>query len=93
MKQDKIFDITKKATEIPLAFTHSVIEESKRLRHLSPKVAKIGTIAGSSIGVGLLLTGMVQLFFDKPLWAAGSLTAGVLTIASNLIHYHRVKKC
>lgn len=92
MKQDKIFEATRKATEIPLEFTSSVIEKSKKLRKPSSKIAKIGMAIGSCAGIGLLLTGIVQLFKDKPLWALGSLFSGIVTILSNLICYHRRKK-
>lgn len=39
------------------------------------------------IGAALLLIGMVWTFMRKPLWAVGTLFAGVITIASNIIHY------
>lgn len=89
MNQDKIFEVTKKATEAPLAFTRSVIKQSENLRHPSPKVAKIGTIVGSSVGAALLFTGVVQLLIGKSLWAVGSLSVGAITILSNFIYYKR----
>jgi len=89
MNQDKIFEITKKATEAPLEFTRSVIEQSKKLRHPSPKVAKIGSVVGSSVGAGLLFTGVIQLLIGKPLWAIGSFSAGAITVASHIINYKK----
>lgn len=91
MNQEKVFEATKKAAERPLEFTHSVVEQSKKLRHPSPKAAKIGTAIGSSIGAGFLVAGTIQILAGKPAWAAGSLSAGVITIASNLIAQKRSK--
>lgn len=92
MKQDKIFEATRKATEIPLEFTYSVVEQSQKLRTPSPNVAKIGTAIGGSVGVGLLLTGAIQLFTGRSLWALGTASAGVVTVISNLICYQRSKQ-
>lgn len=92
MKQDKIFESTKKAVEAPLEFTRSVVEQSKRLRTPSPGVAKIGTAIGGCVGGGLLLTGTVQLLTGRPLWALGSLSAGTVTVISNILCRHRSKK-
>jgi hypothetical protein len=92
MKQEKIFEATKKMTEVPLEFTHSVIEKSNKLRNPSPAVAKIGTTIGGCIGIGLLITGTVQLFTGKFSWALGTITAGTTTIISNRICHHRNRK-
>lgn len=67
MKQNSVLESTKKVTEMPLEFTRSVMEQSKRLSNPSPKVAKIGTAVGSTIGAGLLLAGTVQILTSKPL--------------------------
>lgn len=91
MKQNSVLESTKKVTEMPLEFTRSVMEQSKRLSNPSPKVAKIGTAVGSTIGAGLLLAGTVQILTSKPLWAIGSISAGAITIVSNFIYYHRKK--
>jgi hypothetical protein len=85
MKQDKIFEATRKATEMPLEFTHSLIEQSKKLCKPSPKATRIGTAIGSCIGIGLFLTGTFQIFTGKHFWALGTLFAGAVTIVSNLI--------
>lgn len=92
MKQDKVFEATRKATELPLEFTRSVMEQSKKLRTPSSAVAKIGTTIGGCVGGGLLLTGAVQLFTGRPLWALGTASAGAVTIISNLICYQRSRK-
>ena len=92
MKQDKIFEATRKATEAPIEFTHSVIEQSKKLRTPSPAVSKIGTTIGGSVGGGFVLMGAIQLFTGRPLWALGTASAGVVTILSNLICYQRSRK-
>lgn len=92
MKQDKIFESTRKAAEAPLEFTRSVVEQSKRLRTPSSKTAKIGTAIGGCVGGGLLLTGTVQLLTGRPLWALGTLSAGTVTVISNLLCRHRSKK-
>lgn len=92
MKQDKIFESTKIAAEAPLEFTRSVVEQSRRLRTPSPKAAKIGTAIGGCVGGGLLLTGTVQLLTGRPLWALGTLSAGTVTVISNLLCRHRSKK-
>ncbi len=91
MKQDKIFEATRKATEVPLEFTRSVMEKSKKLRTPSPTVAKIGTAIGGCVGGLLLLTGAVQSFTGRPLLALGTASAGAATIISNLICYYRNK--
>lgn len=92
MKQDKIFESTRKAAEAPLEFTRSVVEQSKRLRTPSSKAAKIGTAIGGCVGGGQLLTGTVQLLTGRPLWALGTLSAGTVTVISNLLCRHRSKK-
>lgn len=92
MKQDKIFEATRKAKEAPLEFTRSMVEQSKKLRSPSPKVAKFGTKIGGCIGGGLLLTGTVQLLTGRPLWALGTLSVGSVTVITNLISYQRIKK-
>lgn len=89
MKQDNVFEATRKATQIPLKFTQSVIEQSKKLRNPSPKVDKIGTAIGSCVGAALLFTGTAQVFSGKSLWALGTITAGAVTIIFN--HYHKKK--
>lgn len=91
MKQEKIFESARKAVEVSLEFTRSVVEQSKRLRKPSPKVAKIGMAIGGCVGVGLLLTGIVQLFIGRPLWAIGTLSAGTVTVISHVLCHHRSK--
>lgn len=91
MNEDKIFEATRRAVELPLEFTNSVMEYSKKLRNPSKKVNKIGTAIGVCVGVGLLFTGAVQVLVGKPFWALGSLTAGTTTIISNFISYYRNK--
>lgn len=91
MKQDKIFESTRKAAEAPLEFTRSVVEQSKRLCKPSPKAAKIGTAIGGCAGGGLLLIGTVQLLTGSPLWALGTLSAGSVTVISNVLCHHRSK--
>lgn len=91
MKEDKIFEATRRAVEVPLEFTRSVVEHSKNLRNPSEKVNKIGTAIGGCVGVGLLFTGAVQVLIGKHLWALGTFTAGTTTIISNFISYHRKK--
>lgn len=90
MKQDKIFETTQKAAQIPLEFTKSVIDQSKKIHHPSAKVDKIGTAIGGCAGIGLLVVGAVEVLAGKPLWAVGTLSAGAITIISN--HYHRKRK-
>lgn len=92
MKQDKILEATRKATEASLEFTRSVVEQSKKLRTPSPAVNKIGTTIGGYVGGGLLLMGVVWLFTGRSLWALGTVSAGAVTVISNLICYHRNKK-
>lgn len=92
MKQENILKAARKAAEASFAFTHSAVEQSKRLRTPSPKAAKIGTVIGAWVGGGLLLTGTVQLLTGRPLWALGTLSAGTVTVISNLLCYYRSKK-
>lgn len=91
MKQDKIYETTKKATEAPLKLTRSMVEQSKKLRTPSPQAAKIGTAIGYCAGGVLLLTGTIQLLTGRPLWALGTLSAGLITVISNLFCYMRRK--
>lgn len=91
MKQDKIFENTQKATQIPLEFTKSVIDQSKKIRHPSAKVDKIGTVIGGCAGIGLLALGAVELLTGKSLWAVGTLSTGAITIISNRYHEKRKK--
>lgn len=92
MKQDKILEVTRKVTEVPLEMTRSVVEQSKKLRTPSPEAAKIGTAIGGCVGGGLLLTGTIQFFTGRPLWALGTVSAGLAAVLSNLICHHRSKK-
>lgn len=92
MNTHKIDDITSKAIEIPMEMTRGVLEKSKKLRHPSQKVNRIGSSVGMCAGAGLLITGAVQLLTGRALWAVGTLSAGAVAIASNLITYSRRKK-
>lgn len=87
MNQDKIHEATKRAIEAPLAFTHSVMEKSKQLSTPSPKVDEIGMKVGRGAGVGLVVIGLILLIVNRPLWAAGSLLAGIVTIVSNILRW------
>ncbi len=91
MKQDKIFEATRKAVETPLIFTNSVREKTKSLRDPSPKIDRLGTALGSCVGVGLVLTGVIQGSSGKPLWALGTMAAGAVTIISNHCHSKKIK--
>jgi Flp pilus assembly protein TadB len=91
MKDDKMFEATRKAVEMPLEFTRSVMEHSKKLRSPTKKVNKIGTVIGICLGIGLLLTGVIQMLIGKPLWALGTFTAGITSIISNFINSRRKK--
>ncbi len=92
MKQDKLSEVTRKAIETPLEFTQTLLEKAEKVRTPSPRVDKIGRTVGAYIGIGLLLTGTVQLFVGKIPWAIGTAVAGGVTIISNLIYIHRDKK-
>lgn len=87
MKQDKLSEITKKAIELPLEFTHTLLENTKKVRKPSPRVDKIGAAIGVVVGGGLLLIGVVQLFTGRPLWTLGTLSIGAFTVASHFICY------
>lgn len=91
MKQDKLSETTKRAVEIPLEFTQTVLEKTKKVRTPSLKVDKIGRTIGTGISIGLLLIGVIQLVVGKLPWAIGTSFAGIITIISNLI-YNRNKK-
>lgn len=92
MKQDKISEVTRRAIEIPLEYTQTLLEKTEKVRTPSPRVDKIGRTIGAYIGIGLLLTGAVQLYVGKIPWAIGTASAGGVTIISNLICYHRKKQ-
>lgn len=92
MNQYKIFETTKKINEIPLKYTQSVVEKSKKLRCPSPRAAKIGSIAGTVIGTFLLLIGTIWFNYGKVLFGAGAVLTGLMTIISNFISYKTNKK-
>lgn len=92
MKKEQLFETAQNDTEKSLEFTHSMIEKSKKYRAPSPKANRIGTVIGSCIGGGLLVTGGAFLFAGKSLLAIGPLLAGVSTIVSNIITHRRSKK-
>ena len=91
MKQDKISEITRKAIEVPMEFTQSLMEKAERVKTPSPKVDKIGRAIGACTGAVLLLTGSAGLLFGKTLWAIGALSAGAVTILSNIIYLGKTK--
>lgn len=92
MKQDKLSEVTRKAIETPLEFTQTLLEKTEKVRTPSPRVDKIGRTIGAYIGIGLLLTGAVELFVGKIPWAIGTASAGAVTIISNLIYPQKNKK-
>jgi hypothetical protein len=92
MKQDKLSEVTRKAIETPFEFTQRLLEKTEKVRTPSPRVDKIGRTIGAYIGIGLLLTGAVQLFVGKIPWAIGIASAGGVTIISNLIYPPKNKK-
>lgn len=89
MKQTKLSEVTRKAIEIPLEFTQTLLEKTEKVRTPSRKVDKIGRTIGACIGIGLLLTGVVQLFVGNIPWAIGTASIGGVTIISNLIYSYR----
>lgn len=92
MKQEQIFEATRKAIEKPLEFTGSVIKETEKLTQPTPEINRLGTTIGSCVGVGLLVTGAIQTIMGRPLWAIGTVTAGTVTIVSNIITRRRREK-
>lgn len=92
MKQDRISEITRKAIEVPMEFTQSLMEKTERVKTPSPRVDKIGRSIGACAGVLLLLAGGVGLIIGKSSWAIGSLSVGAVTIMSNIICFGKSKK-
>lgn len=92
MKQDRISEITRKAIEVPMGFTQSLMEKTERVKTPSPRVDKIGRSIGACAGVLLLLAGGVGLIIGKSSWAIGSLSVGAVTIMSNIICFGKSKK-
>lgn len=92
MKQDRISKITKKAIEVPMEFTQSVMEKTERVKNPSPRVDKIGRSIGACAGAVLLLTGSAGLLFGKSMWAVGTLSVGAVTVISNIIRFGKNKK-
>lgn len=92
MKQDRISEITRKAIEVPMEFTHSLMEKTERVKTPSPRVNQIGRSIGICAGVLLLLAGGVGLIVSKSSWAIGSLSVGAVTILSNIICFGKNKK-
>lgn len=91
MKQDRISEITRKAIEVPMGFTQSLMEKTERVKRPSPRVNKIGRSIGACAGVLLLLAGGVGLIIGKSSWAIGSLSVGAVTILSNIICFGKSK--
>lgn len=92
MKQAKLSEATRKAIEIPLEFTQTLLEKTEKVKMPSSKIDKIGRTIGACIGIGLLLTAAVQLFAGNIPWAIGTASIGGATIISNLIYSHRKNK-
>ena len=92
MKQDKLYEVTRKAIETPLEFTQILLEKTEKVRTPSPRVDKIGRTIGAYIGIGLLMTGAVQLFVGNIPWGIGTASAGGVTIISNLRYIYKNKK-
>ncbi|SHM51818.1 hypothetical protein SAMN02746066_02246 [Anaerosporobacter mobilis DSM 15930] len=92
MKQDRISEITRKAIEVPMGFTQSLMEKTEKVKTPSPRVDKIGRSIGACVGVLLLLTGGAGLLVGKSSWAIGSLSVGAVTILSNFICIGKNKK-
>lgn len=92
MKQDNLLNATKKAIEIPLEVTQSVITQSKRLRHPSPKIDRLGTALGYFIGLGMIFFTIISLLLDKPTWAVGSFVTGSISLISNHVHKKRMSR-
>lgn len=83
MKQEKLSKATKKAMELPLEFTQTILEKTKKVRTPSPKADKLGRTIGVGIGAVLILAGAVWLFIGKLPLAIGTAAAGGVTILSN----------
>ncbi|MDD3795400.1 MAG: hypothetical protein PHE06_05390 [Lachnospiraceae bacterium] len=92
MKQDRISEITRKAIEVPMGFTQSLMEKTERVKKPSPRVDKIGRSIGACAGAVLLLTGGARLLLGKSSWAIGALSIGAVTILSNIIRFGKNKK-
>lgn len=89
MKEDKIYEVTRKAVDAPREFTDTLLKQSKKLRDPSSRAFKAGTAAGAVTGAGLLLAGTVQFFSSRHTWGLGLLSAGVITLVSNYIACRR----
>lgn len=92
MKQDRISKITRKAIEVPMEFTQSLMEKTERVKTPTPRVDKIGRSIGACVGVVLLLTGSAGLLLGKSSWAIGALSIGTVTVLSNFICFGKNKK-
>lgn len=91
MKQDRISEITKKAVEVPMEYSQSLMEKTERAKTPSPRADKIGRSIGACAGTVLLLAGSAGLLFGKSSWAIGALSIGTVTIISNIIRFGKNK--
>lgn len=76
---EKLLNTTQKMSEETL---HKSMNTVKKLTHPSKKVAAIGSTIGKTIGVGLIIAGLVVIFYGN-VWGAGGILAGITTLISN----------
>ncbi len=80
------FDL-KKHNEKIFAFTKAAAKGG----YPSKKIARIGSVTGSIIGI-ILITAGVGSTVSGSTWGIGSILAGVLTVMSNIINLKRIEK-
>lgn len=81
---------SKNKTERMMNATHSIIKKSKKLRHPSKQVDKIGTAVSAIVSLCLIIYGVIQFLSEKPLWSLITLSVGSISFVSNRIHQHKV---
>lgn len=91
----KVLEANEMVIQSTRKFSQDIIQASMRtvdkLTHPPKKIARIGSVVGGSIGVGLVLAGATGFILGRSLWASGTFIAGAVTIASNIVNLKKNK--
>lgn len=87
----KLLESNKKIIQSTKKTSQDILQGSKRtvdkLTHPPKKIARIASVIGGTIGTGLVFTSVISFILGRSLLAKGTLSVGVITIASNVINF------